>query len=168
MKNESDNNREKQTSGRFKPGQSGNPAGRPKGSVNLITRAAQEKLAERVDEILEQAISLATSGDIHALKLLIPRLLPEVKEQPLPVLDLPHIGSVEDLPAFADTVLEAVSSGAMPPVTAGQLMDAAKLKTAALSQVQAAANWLNIDDMFGNAGFSDGISKVKHRVTLKG
>jgi hypothetical protein len=167
MKKEPVHNSEKQITGRFKAGQSGNPAGRPKGSVNLITRAAQEKLAERADEILEQAISLAASGDIHALKLLIPRLLPEVREQPFPVLDLPQIGTVEDLPAFADAVLEAVSSGAIPPITAGQLMDAAKLKTAALSQVQAATDWLNIDNMFGTGGLSGNASVVKHSVTMK-
>ena len=133
-----------------------------------MTRAAQGKLAGCADEILEQAISLATSGDIHALKLLIPRLLPEVKEQPLPVLDLPHIGSVEDLPSFADAILEAVRNGNIMPMTAGQLMDAAKLKTAALSQVKNAEEWKGIDNVFGNAEFPDSISEVKHHVTLKG
>ena len=133
-----ENNRRKQAGGRFQPGQSGNPAGRPKGSLNMLTRAMQAKLAGRADEILDRAISLAAAGNMNALKLLVPRLLPEIREQPLPVLDLPPVGDVEDLPAFADAVLAAVREGVIAPATAGQLMDAAKLKTAAESQARIA------------------------------
>ncbi len=42
----------------------------------------------------------------------------------------------EDVPAFADAVLDAVREGVIAPATAGQLMDAAKLKTAAESQAR--------------------------------
>ncbi len=49
------------------------------------------------------------------------RLLPEIREQPLPLLELPPVSSVEDLPAFADAVLDAVREGIIAPATAGQL-----------------------------------------------
>lgn len=43
---------------------------------------------------------------------------------------------MEDLPAFADAVLDAVRQGVIAPATAGQLIDAAKLKTAAENQAR--------------------------------
>lgn len=138
-----ENSRKKQAGGRFQPGKSGNPAGRPKGSTNMMTRAMQAKLAGRADEILDRAISLAADGNLHALKLLVPRLLPEVREQPLPLLELPPVSSAEDLPAFADAVLDAVREGIIAPATAGQLMDAAKLKIAAENQVTMLKKWNN-------------------------
>lgn len=73
------------------------------------------------------------------------RLLPEIREQPLPLLELPPVSSVEDLPAFADAVLDAVREGIIAPATAGQLMDAAKLKTAAASQAKIARECHGLD-----------------------
>ena len=48
----------------------------------------------------------------------------------------PSTKSLEDLSAFVDAVLDAVREGVIAPATAGQLMDAAKLKTAAESQAR--------------------------------
>lgn len=52
---------------------------------------------------------------------------------------------MEDLPAFADAVLDAVREGVIPPATAGQLMDAAKLKTVAESQARIAREFQQQD-----------------------
>lgn len=53
----------------FAPGTSGNPKGRPKGSLGWKARSAKELLAEDVSEIMKTAVALAKSGDQAMIKL---------------------------------------------------------------------------------------------------
>lgn len=66
------------TDTRFKPGVSGNPAGRPKGSKNQITLlkeslelALREKSESRMAGVLDKALELALQGDTSMIKLLL-------------------------------------------------------------------------------------------------
>ena len=60
----------------FKPGQSGNPAGRPKGSLNTTTEAAKAVLVKHTPELIEKAVQMALDGNETMLKVLIERILP--------------------------------------------------------------------------------------------
>lgn len=62
----------------FRPGESGNPAGRPKGTKNQITILKQslelqlrEKAKSEMPKVLKKAIELALSGDRMMIKLLL-------------------------------------------------------------------------------------------------
>lgn len=68
---------------RFKKGQSGNPAGRPKGSKNrttLIKQAIEGQLVEELSQeavvVMKKAIEMAKKGDQAMIKLVIERVLP--------------------------------------------------------------------------------------------
>ena len=67
----------------WKPGQSGNPAGRPKGSRNRATVIAEQLLQADAERLTRTAIDLALGGDRTCLRLCLERLLPPVKERPL-------------------------------------------------------------------------------------
>jgi len=104
--------REKDT--RFKPGQSGNPAGRPKGVRNRATVAAETLLEGEAETITRKCVDLALEGDHTALRLCLSRILPVKRERTIE-LDLPALeGSQDSLRAIA-TVLEAVGSGTITP-----------------------------------------------------
>ena len=60
----------------FKPGQSGNPSGRPKGSLNTTTEAAKAVLVKHTPELIEKAVQMALDGNETMLKVLIERILP--------------------------------------------------------------------------------------------
>lgn len=66
--------------GRFQKGQSGNPAGRPKGSLNRASIMVRELLADEAESITRKLIELAKNGEIAAIRLIVERLLPPVKE----------------------------------------------------------------------------------------
>ena len=59
----------KQRSG-FKPGQSGNPAGKPKGARNKATLAIEALLDGEAEALTRKAIERALEGDGVALKTL--------------------------------------------------------------------------------------------------
>lgn len=70
----------------FKPGKSGNPNGRPKGTKSKSVALRRElelmltkDLSKDVREILQVAIDLAKKGDRVMIKLLLGKILPEPK-----------------------------------------------------------------------------------------
>ena len=69
--------------GRFKPGQSGNPAGRPPGSRNKTTLLAQGLLDSNAEALIKKLIQMALEGDTAAMRLAIERILPPRKDLPL-------------------------------------------------------------------------------------
>ena len=115
----SDNTGKRQDT-RFKPGQSGNPNGRPRGSLNATTLAAQALLDGEAEALTRKAIELAKGGDLTALRLCMDRLLPPRKDRPVS-LDLPRIDSARDAPKAISALLAAVAAGELAPSDAGEV-----------------------------------------------
>lgn len=105
---------------RFKPGQSGNPAGRPKGAVNRATKMRQE-IEKSGNKLVAQLIRQALEGDPASLKLCIDRLLPPIKAQAEPVrFDLDG----DTLTEQAHSILAAIAQGELDPATGRALLAA--------------------------------------------
>ena len=105
---------------RWKPGETGNPKGRPPGQSEITRLRAS--LAGDVPEILAGLVLAAKGGDIQAARLILERVLPPVKaiEQPVPI-QLPDGGT---LTAKASAVLSAAAAGELAPTQAAQLIAA--------------------------------------------
>jgi hypothetical protein len=114
------NGRIRPGNGRFKPGESGNPKGRPKGIPQPSTRLRQMIDAEAIVMQLEKA---ALGGDVQAARTLLERALPVYRVAAEPV-DLPELDAAEDLTAKARAVLDAVARGKVPPDLGAQLVSA--------------------------------------------
>src|SRR5215475_9848913 len=79
----SENTIRKQPPGRrFRPGVSGNPAGRPKGARNKSTLAAEALLDGEAEALTRKAVEMALGGDTVALRLCLERLVPPRKDRP--------------------------------------------------------------------------------------
>ena len=94
----------------FPKGASGNPSGRPKGTLNRTTQACQELLDGEGEAITHKAVVLAKRGNIQALRLCLDRILPARKDR-LVSLRLPEVGSAKEIPVAIGAVLDAVAEG---------------------------------------------------------
>lgn len=105
-------------SSRFKPGQSGNPAGRPSAGAMLVRKALQGSSQALIDK----AIEMALEGDTVALRLCIERLSPPIKASAEKVeFDIPEDAGIA---GTSRAIIAAAAAGQIPPDTASQLVTA--------------------------------------------
>jgi hypothetical protein len=99
-------------SSQFKPGQSGNPLGRPKGSKNRRT-VLLEQLQDAGQEITQLVIDKAREGDLSAAALVLQRLVPPLKPSAQTVTFT--LDKDATLLEQASSVLAAVAEGILDP-----------------------------------------------------
>jgi hypothetical protein len=103
----------------WKPGQSGNPAGRKPGTGEVAQIRAS--IAARVPEILNRLMEQALEGDTGAARLLLERAIPPLKAaEQTQALSLPDGTLTEQ----GRAVLAAVAAGALAPSQGSQLITA--------------------------------------------
>lgn len=100
--------------GRFRPGLSGNPSGKPKGCRNKATIAAEQLLDGESEALTRKAIELAKNGDVTALRLCLGRILPERKDRSVR-LELPSLACAKDASNAMSEILQAVADGDLTP-----------------------------------------------------
>lgn len=99
-----------QIQGRFKPGQSGNPAGRPRGARHATTVAVEALLEGEAETITRKAIEAAKAGDMVAIRLVMDRICPPKKTRPV-YIELPQIADTAGVANAQQEILNAVSKG---------------------------------------------------------
>jgi hypothetical protein len=98
----------------FKPGQSGNPKGKAKGTLHKATRAALELLEGDLEAVTQVCIDKAKAGDLLAVRLILDKLLPNRRERSVN-LKLPRVKGAQDLPQALEAVMQAVTVGELTP-----------------------------------------------------
>ncbi len=121
MTKEPDNTGRKQD-GKFRQGQSGNPAGKPVGTRHKATQAALMLLDGETEALTRKAVDLALEGDTTALKMCLDRIVPSLKSTaPTVKLNVPMPESLTDA---AKAFISAAANGEIPPDIAAQMVSA--------------------------------------------
>jgi len=103
----------------WKPGQSGNPKGRPAGTGEVAKLRAA--IAERVPELLAAMMARALDGDVGAARLLLERAIAPLKAaEQAQALSLPDGTLTEQ----GRAVLASVASGELAPGQGAALLGA--------------------------------------------
>jgi len=108
----------KKKRGSWKPGQSGNPKGRPQG-LGEVTKL-RESIAAHLPEIIQQLVNKALEGDAQSARLLLERVLPSLKpSEQLITISMPTGGTIT---AQGAAIVQAVSDGAIAPSQGAALL----------------------------------------------
>jgi hypothetical protein len=105
---------------RFKPGESGNPEGRPKGSRNATTLALEALLDGEAETLTRKAIELGKGGDLTALRLCLDRIVPPRKDRHI-AFALPGMKEPADAAKGLAAIVAAVANGELTPSEAAEL-----------------------------------------------
>ena len=107
----------------FQKGQSGNPAGRPRGSRNKTTVLLQNLLEGEAEAIARKAIEMAKAGDIAAIRVCMDRLASIRRKDPI-AFQLPPVDKARDSAAAVAAVVAAVAAG---DLTTSEAAEVAKI-----------------------------------------
>ncbi len=106
---------------KFKPGQSGNPAGRPKGSKDRRTDL-RKQLGEHSQAVIDKVVSACLDdGDMMACRTIVDRIVSPLRPKTEPVAF--ELDKDAPLTQQAAQVLGAVSEGVIDPTTGKALID---------------------------------------------
>lgn len=119
----------------FQPGQSGNPAGKPKGTRNHATRMVLSLMEGNVEAITQAVIDAARQGDLAAAKLVIERIAPPVRERPLDI-HLPATDSAEGIREAQSAIVQAVACGDLLPAEGTTLSTIVEAKRKAMETLE--------------------------------
>ncbi len=115
-------NTDKSKPWQFQAGQSGNPAGKPKGARHKTTYAVINMLEGETEALTRKAIEMALGGDIAALKMCLDRIAPTLKPRTQSIrLDIKKPDNLADT---ARAFITASANGDLPPDIAAQLVSA--------------------------------------------
>lgn len=107
-------------SGRFQPGQSGNPAGKPKGARHKTTVLAEKLMQDDAEAIVKKVVEAARGGDLVAARLVLDRIAPARRDGPVR-FELPKIETAAEASKAMGAVLEAVAAGDITPGEASEV-----------------------------------------------
>lgn len=122
---------------RGRPFEAGNKfgRGRPRGSRNKASLAAQALLDGHSEALVKKCMHMALSGDSTAMRLCIERLLPTCKELPVSVAPLRGRTAAEIAQTF-DGLLKQLSYGQLTPAEAQTIANMLEMRRRTLETVE--------------------------------
>jgi len=118
----------------FKPGVSGNPDGRPRGSKNKLAQLGQKLLENGAEEIVTAIIEKAKAGDSTAQRLCMERIMPPMRSSVIQI-DLPKLETPQDILKGYDALIDALDRGDLTLEELNHLSDVLENKRKAIETV---------------------------------
>jgi Family of unknown function (DUF5681) len=114
MSGAAENTAGKQRGRPFARGQSGNPAGKPRGACNKVTVAVESLMGEYGPQVTARVVKRACEGDMAAARLVLERIAPPRRGRAVH-LKMPELGDAPSVMNAHAALLRAVAAGKVTP-----------------------------------------------------
>ena len=131
--------------GRFRPGQSGNPTGKPKGARHRITVMAEKLMEGSAESVVQSVLSAAEQGDMIAARLVLERIAPVRKGRPVS-LPLPAVNTAGDVLAALSTTIKAMGEGRLTPDEAATVVGVLEVKRRAIETAELEKRIIDLEE----------------------
>lgn len=101
----------------FKPGQSGNPRGRPPGARSRATVLAEAMLEGQLERVVSRIVEKAIDGDMTAARMVLDRLMPAPRSGTIRFA-LPEMRTLDDVASASSALIRATAAGEVSPLEA--------------------------------------------------
>jgi uncharacterized protein DUF5681 len=118
----------------FQKGQSGNPAGKPKGVRNRATLMAEKLMQDDAEQVVRAVVEKAKQGEMTAARLIIERIAPVRKGRPI-TLDLPEAKTSADLAGAMASLVRAMATGEVTPDEAATIAGVFEIRRKTIESV---------------------------------
>jgi len=98
----------------FRPGESGNPNGRPPGARSRVTLLAQRMMDADAEAVIQALLKAAKGGDTTAIRMVLERTAPLPRNRPVQ-FDVPAIETSAHLGEAMGAILQAAADGELTP-----------------------------------------------------
>ena len=139
---------DEQSSGRFQPGQSGNPSGRPPGSRSRVLLALEAIGEGEAEAIVRAMAEKAKEGDAAAARAILDRIWPPRKGARLQ-FTLPEVASAEDLPEAIAVINRQVAEGEISPNEGTLIVGLLEAQRKAIETSELAARVSSLEERMG-------------------
>jgi hypothetical protein len=138
----------------WQKGQSGNPAGKPRGARNKATMMVLGLMEQGAEEITQAVIDAARGGDLSAARMVLERLAPPMRERPISI-DLPDTSTTEGVSQAQQAIIEAVGTGELLPGEGNVLAGLVEARRKALETIGLEQRIAMLEEQYGQKGRSE-------------
>jgi hypothetical protein len=119
----------------FKPGRSGNPAGKAKGTRHRVTVLAEQMMEDEASAVVTAVVEAAKAGDMTAARIVLDRVAPARKGRPVK-FTLPTFETAVQVVDGLGAIITAVADGTLTPDEAAAVANLIEMKRKAIETVE--------------------------------
>lgn len=124
--------------------------GRPKGSPNKASEPGEDLLKEYAPHVVRKCLALAMQGDRSAMRLCMDRIS-AARRDLLIRMNLPKIGTAQDVDKAAEKVTQGIGRGMITPTDGEKLMNILEIRSKIIETAQMERRIAKLEESMADA-----------------